>query len=92
MFELIPSGTNIDFIGRRRIAAVFSIALMLAGVAALPIQGFRMGIDFAGGTEMQVLFSEQVGGEGEIRDVLVRLKDEARRPFFCGVILLSCWS
>ena len=69
-FELVPPGTHIDFIGKRRIAAAVSIVLLLAGVAAVPIKGIKLGIDFQGGTEMQVLFEDQVeADEGSIRRV-----------------------
>jgi hypothetical protein len=35
-FELVPPGTHIDFIGKRRITAVISTLLLLAGVVATP--------------------------------------------------------
>jgi preprotein translocase subunit SecF len=60
LFELVPPGTHIDFVGKRRITLVISVALLLAGaVAALPqVRGIQYGIDFAGGSEMQVAFPE----------------------------------
>jgi preprotein translocase subunit SecF len=70
-FEIIPAGTKIDFIGRRYLCGVISAALLLAGIAAIPIQGIRYGIDFAGGTEVQVLFDDDAGAnEGAIRSVV----------------------
>jgi preprotein translocase subunit SecF len=70
-FELVPPGTHIDFIGKRRIAAVISVALLLAGAIAVPINGVKLGIDFQGGTEMQVLFEDQVDvDEGSIRNLI----------------------
>ncbi len=48
-FELVPSGTHIDFIGKRRICAVLSIALLAVSALAIPLRGIRLGIDFAGG-------------------------------------------
>jgi len=69
--QIVPAGTKIDFIGKRYVAAALSAALLLAGIAAIPIQGVRRGIDFAGGTEMQVRFEGDVGaGEGGIRHVV----------------------
>ena len=59
-FELVPPGTHIDFIGKRRVAAAISIALLLAGAIAVPVNGVKLGIDFQGGTEIQVLFDDQV--------------------------------
>jgi preprotein translocase subunit SecF len=70
-FELVPPGTHIDFIGKRRTAAVISVALLLAGAIAVPINGVKLGIDFQGGTEMQVLFEDQVDvDEGSIRNLI----------------------
>ncbi len=70
-FELVPSGTHIDFLGKRRIAVTISILLLLAGAMAIPINGVKMGIDFQGGTEMQVLFDDQVDvDEGAIRSAV----------------------
>ena len=70
-FELVPSGTQIDFIGKRRICAVLSLTLLLASLLAIPLRGVRLGIDFAGGTEVQVLFEPGVAvDEGAVRSVV----------------------
>ncbi len=70
-FQIVPPGTNIDFIGKRRIAAAISLGLILASLVAIPIRGIRLGIDFAGGNEVQVLFDDAVVvDEGRIREVL----------------------
>lgn len=68
-FEIIPSGTHIDFIGRRHIAFALSALLFLVAFAAIPIQGVRLGIDFAGGTEVQLRFEDEGAEEGAIRSV-----------------------
>ena len=64
--------TNIDFIGKRYIAYAISAVLILLGVVAL-IQIFRgaanMGIDFAGGTSVQVRFERPVD-LGDVRAAL----------------------
>ena len=55
--------THFDFIGKRRMAYVISTCLVLVGILAL-VQIYRgaanMGIDFAGGTAVQVKFEKQV--------------------------------
>jgi preprotein translocase subunit SecF len=72
-FELVPAGTHIDFIGRRRLCAALSIGMLLASLAAIPIRGIRLGIDFAGGTEFQVRFAKGSNAdEGAIRSVVTR--------------------
>ena len=75
MIEIIKPGTHIDFLSARRVCAIASLTLILIGIAAIPVRGFRTGIDFAGGTEIQLRFEEaQVVDEGEIRDVLEDLE------------------
>lgn len=60
-FEIIPSGTHIDFISRRRVCIVISLLMIAAGAAAVFARGgVPMGIDFTGGTELQLLFDEGV--------------------------------
>lgn len=57
--EFIKSDININFLGMRKIGFIFSLALLLATIVSLVInQGPRYGIDFAGGTVIQVKFSE----------------------------------
>ncbi len=69
--EIVPPGTNIDFIGKWKIAVSISLALILISLAAIPIRGIRLGLDFAGGTEMLVQFGKDVDAqEGPIRNVL----------------------
>ncbi len=60
MFEILGK-TNIDFMGKRRIAFVFSGVMVLLGVIALAqiARGAaNMGIDFAGGTAVQLKFDK----------------------------------
>jgi preprotein translocase subunit SecF len=71
VFELIRPDTHYDFIGKWKYCVAGSIGIILLGLAAIPIKGIRWGIDFIGGTEVQVRFSEGVqAGEGKIRDVV----------------------
>lgn len=62
MFELLGK-TNIDFIGKRNIAFLFSGALVLLGLIALIAiwaGKANMGIDFAGGTAVEMKFDKAV--------------------------------
>jgi preprotein translocase subunit SecF len=71
LFQLVPPDTRIDFLGKSRFAAAFSLAILVAGLVAIPIRGIRTGIDFSGGTELQLRF--EPGGpvdEGAIRRAL----------------------
>ncbi len=61
-FDIVPLGTNIDFVGKRHVAVVLSLIVNLAIIAwSLPaIHGLNFGVDFAGGTEMEVRFGKAV--------------------------------
>ncbi len=65
MFEILGK-TNIDFMGKRTIAFAFSGMLVLMGIIAL-IQIARgqanLGIDFAGGTAVQLKFEKPIAIE-----------------------------
>jgi len=70
-FEFIPAGTKIDFIGKRKLCAVLSAVVILASIAAIPVQGIRLGIDFAGGTEMLLRFApDALATDGQIREIV----------------------
>ena len=67
-FEIVPAGTNIDFISRRKICAALSIALIAAGAVAAAVKGVELGIDFAGGYELHVKLLGAAIDEGPVRD------------------------
>ena len=72
--EFIKSGTKIDFMGKRRAAFIISAVLIIAGIVSLIVHGGpNYGIDFAGGTVIQIRFSQPVS-PSEIRE---SLKDTA---------------
>jgi len=59
--QLIKSDINIDFIGKHKIAYAFSIILIILSIGSLTIhKGPNYGIDFVGGTIIQIKFSEKV--------------------------------
>jgi preprotein translocase subunit SecF len=61
-FDIVPHGTKFDFVGKRHIAVVLSLivnaAVLLWCVPA--IHGLNFGVDFAGGTEMEVKFAQPI--------------------------------
>ena len=69
-FEIVPAGTNIDFIGKQRICAILSAVVILAGLGAALTRGVHLGIDFAGGTEVHAKFLGQPVDEERVRGVL----------------------
>jgi preprotein translocase subunit SecF len=50
--------TNINFIGNRKIAMTFSAILMVIAIASLAVRGLHMGIDFTGGTLIEVGYQQ----------------------------------
>ncbi|WP_394754791.1 protein translocase subunit SecF [Crenothrix sp.] len=48
------SSRNINFIGNRKIALIFSGLLMIIAIISLATRGLQMGIDFTGGTLIEV--------------------------------------
>lgn len=63
-FAFIKHETNIDFIGKRRIAYGASILLLLVGLCSILFgSGFKLGIDFAGGVIVQLQFAKPVNDE-----------------------------
>jgi preprotein translocase subunit SecF len=56
--ELIKPGTQIPFTRYRKIAIILSTAVNLAVLLALFIKGPNLGVDFAGGTMVQVKFQQ----------------------------------
>jgi preprotein translocase subunit SecF len=52
--------TNIDFAGKRHIAAAISIITVLAAWVAFAVVGPNWGIDFTGGTEIHLQFEDSV--------------------------------
>ena len=46
--------TNINFIGNRKIWLIFSSILMIISIVSLAVNGLKLGIDFTGGTLIEV--------------------------------------
>lgn len=68
--EIFKKETHIDFMGKARMAIMCSGLLILASLASLGIQGgMKFGIDFAGGTLVQLKF-ESPPNLSDIRDSL----------------------
>jgi preprotein translocase subunit SecF len=70
--ELVRPDTRIDFVGQARKCAVVSAVLVTAVVVLAFVRGLELGIDFAGGTVLQVAIPEQAGpvDEGTLRGIV----------------------
>ncbi|MDE0310192.1 MAG: protein translocase subunit SecF [Acidiferrobacterales bacterium] len=58
--EFLKKDLKIDFLGHRRVAAILSTVLIVAGLASIFVQGINWGLDFTGGTLVEVRYGEQV--------------------------------
>ncbi|RLA34015.1 MAG: protein translocase subunit SecF [Gammaproteobacteria bacterium] len=58
--ELFKKTTHIDFLGKRKIAYVFSLVLILISLGSLATRGLNLGIDFTGGTLVELGYAEDV--------------------------------
>lgn len=67
--EFFRRTTQIDFLGIRRWTAVFSVALILFSLGSLWFKGINWGLDFTGGTVIELHYPEAVD-LNDVRDQL----------------------
>ncbi|HPG39342.1 MAG TPA: protein translocase subunit SecF [bacterium] len=64
---------NVDFIGKRKLAYLFSATLILLSLVSLILhRGPKYGIDFTGGTSLQVKFEKQIN-VGDVRNSVSKI-------------------
>ncbi len=80
--ELIRSNLNLDFMGRRRPAAILSSILIVAGLASIFIQGLNWGLDFTGGTLVEVRYEEQVSVDDLRQQLAIAGFEDATIQYF----------
>jgi preprotein translocase subunit SecF len=72
--QIIKHDINIDFVGKRKLALIVSAVMILTGLASLVVNGGpNYGIDFVGGTLVQVKFAENTDA-ARIKDGLASLE------------------
>lgn len=59
-FKMSMTMNNINFMGQRRLTSIISAILILISVASLVVNKLNVGIDFTGGTIIEVGFKEAV--------------------------------
>ncbi|MFZ5443449.1 MAG: protein translocase subunit SecF [Myxococcota bacterium] len=69
--QIIKGKTNFDFIGKRKIAVYISSLLNIAILVGIAIFGFNFGVDFAGGTLVEIKFAPNTTAE-QVREGAVK--------------------
>lgn len=69
----VMTGLNFDFLGKRRIAYIFSTLFITTGMVIMLIKGITLGVDFKGGRSYIVSFEE---------DQVPSLMKQYLEPFF----------
>ncbi|OGR62927.1 MAG: protein-export membrane protein SecF [Elusimicrobia bacterium GWB2_63_22] len=63
--------TSIDFIGKRYMFFAVSALLIAAGAASMAVKGLNLGLDFTGGTLLQVRFEQKVT-TAQVREAMTK--------------------
>jgi preprotein translocase subunit SecF len=58
--QIFQQDTHFNFMGKRKLALAFSGTLLLIAIASIIIRGFNFGIDFTGGTLVEVGYPQGV--------------------------------
>lgn len=58
--KLVPDNTNIPFLKWRNVAMGLSLLLIIGSIVLCFVKGFNLGIDFVGGQQTRVTFSQPV--------------------------------
>ncbi len=69
--EFFKQNMNINFMAQRNWAAALSIFLFVLSLLSLAVYGLRWGLDFTGGTQIQVSYQQ----EADIQNIHQRLTD-----------------
>ncbi|MCB1774948.1 MAG: protein translocase subunit SecF [Gammaproteobacteria bacterium] len=68
--RILKKGLKIDFMGKRQVAMMVSAAVLLIAIGSIAVRGLSLGIDFTGGTLIEVGYSEDADLE-QVRAALV---------------------
>ncbi len=69
--EFFNPNSKVDFMGARKYTAIFSTLIFLVSIGALVINGLKWGLDFTGGTQIEVSYQKSAD-LNQIRDSLYK--------------------
>lgn len=69
LVKMLPITPTLDFMGKRRLFLIFSAALVVGSILLFLIQGLNLGVDFRGGTLIEVKTTETTT-ISDLRDIL----------------------
>ena len=61
--QILNKTTTFDFLGKRKLSLVFSLVLIVVSIGAIAARGLNFGIDFTGGTLVEVGYDQAVDVE-----------------------------
>ncbi|MBA3537611.1 MAG: protein translocase subunit SecF [Tatlockia sp.] len=70
--EFFNPNSNVDFMGARKWTALFSALIFVVSLAALFTNGLKWGLDFTGGTQIEITYPHQAADLSVIRDNLYK--------------------
>jgi preprotein translocase subunit SecF len=79
--EFFKHNTTIDFMAQRKWTALFSIAMVILSIISLLIYGLNLGLDFTGGTQLQINFSHEAD--------LNQIRDNLQKAGFPEAVVIS---
>jgi SecD/SecF fusion protein len=70
VFRFIPDGTKIPFMKLARYVIIFSIVMSILSIGSAVFKGFNLGIDFKGGSAIELQHTGGAADPAHIREVL----------------------
>lgn len=79
--ELFNPDSKVDFMGLRKWSAILSALIFVISIGALMVNGLRWGLDFTGGTQIEVTYEKPVD--------LQKIRDQLRDAGFTQAQVIS---
>jgi len=78
-------GSNINFMGKRKMFYAISFLIILGGVASMYVRGFNWGVDFTGGRTYVVQFADAVEPDAARKTMEPLFTNESGRQYTVGI-------